>query len=123
MHVDLQKSKQTAIIRFRSQVEQDFCVKALLDSKWNGPKEEKSAKQGKKSSAIKDMFNKKSKESVTPTRDQGLAAIDKVDTLSAEETQEYLWVIEEDKTKYQNYLKKVKQWKRKGNKTNRQGIE
>ena len=108
MYVDLQKSKHTAIIRFRSQVEQDFCVKALLDSKWSTPKEEKSANQGKKSSAIKDMFNKKPKESVTPTRGQGVAAIDKVDTLSPEETQEYLQVIETDKTNYQNYLKKVK---------------
>jgi hypothetical protein len=84
MYVDLQKANHTAIIRFRSQIEQDFCVKALLDYKWSTSKEEKS--QGKKSSSIKDMFNKKSKESATPTRGQHLAAIDKVDTLSAEET-------------------------------------
>ena len=108
MYVDLQKSKHTAIIRFRSQIEQDFCVKALLDYKWNTSKEEKSANQGKKSSSIKDMFNKKSKDSVTPTRGQHLAAIDKVDTLSPEETQEYLQVIEKDKANYQNYRKKVK---------------
>jgi len=57
-----------------------------LDYKWSSSKEEKSATQGKKSSSIKDMFNKKSKDSLTPTRGQHLAAIDKVDTLSPEET-------------------------------------
>ncbi len=86
MYVDLQKSQHTAIIRFRTQIEQDFCVKALLDYKWSTSKEEKSTAKGKKSSSIKDMFNKKSKDSRTPTRGQH-SAIEKVDTLSPEETE------------------------------------
>ena len=47
-----------AIIRFKTQVEQDYCVKALLDYKWNASKgEKKSASKGKGN--IKDMLTKR----------------------------------------------------------------
>lgn len=85
-YIDLQKTKpqNTAILRFQNKLEQEFCVKSLLDVKWS-----ENANTG-----IKQYLTPKSKAQV----------IDKIDTLNSQETKAYLQVVEKERKRYSLYL-------------------
>lgn len=90
-YIDLQKTKpqNTAILRFQNKLEQEYCVKSLLDIKWSE----------NTNTGIKQFMTPKSKAQV----------IDKIDTLNSQETQAYLQIVDKERKRYSKYLQKVKQ--------------
>jgi len=96
--IDFDKSqpKNSVILRFNHRLNQEYCVKALLDDKYNNQTQEN------KAGNIMSFMAPKQKQ----------ITIEKIDTLSPEEREEYLKVVSKDRQHYKYYLKRVKKWKK-----------